>query len=286
MLIRRPCVAGQFYPDNKDDCLEMVKKCLNNSSENHYEDNMIAGIVPHAGWVFSGNTAGKVFTSINPENPPDTFIVLGAVHRYGVKNYSVFPSGAWDTPLGEIKVDEKLAEIVLSSDLFENSPSSHDREHSIEVHLPFISYLFPQTKILPIACPPFPDSYDRGLKLAEIVSGYSGKVVVIASTDLTHYGPSYGFTPMGIGAGAQEWVKKENDGKFIEFALNLDGDAIIPYANKTQCACGSGAVACAVGFAKSSGVPHGKLLDYTNSLASGYGRGNDFVGYCSIIYTP
>lgn len=285
MPIRRPCVAGQFYPGDKDTCIEMIKICLDNSCAGQYENSLIAGIVPHAGWVYSGSTAGMVFNSIDPEDTPDTFIFLGAVHRGGVRKNSVYSSGAWNTPMGDILIDENLAHALLASDLFEDNCSAHDREHSIEVNLPFISYLFPNAKILPIACPPMHDSYSMGIKLSEIVSSYKGKVIVIASTDLTHYGPSYGFAPMGIGNKAQEWVKNENDAKFIELSINLDGEAIVPYANKTGSACGAGAVAATVAFAKATGAKCGKLLNYTNSLAAGFARNSqDFVGYASIIF--
>ncbi len=288
-MLRKPSVAGQFYPGDKKDCVSMIDEILSFSPEISSTGNIVAAIVPHAGWVYSGPTAAKVFLSLDRENPPDTFVFLGAVHRYGVDQPSVYPQGAWETPLGNAEIDTELASLVLSglSGMVMDNPKAHANEHSIEVNIPFVLHMFPAAKILPIACPPLASSYELGLKLGKIIASCNKKVVVIASTDLTHYGPSYGFAPRGVGKKAEEWVKEENDAKLLQMALDFNGESIVPYTSISHSACGGGAVACVIGCAKSLGAKNSKLLEYTNSLemVPEFRRGNDFVGYCSIIYT-
>ena len=114
MQIRRPVVAGQFYPDNRAECIQMIEQCLPDRTPDDLPGQIFGGIVPHAGWVYSGPTAAKVFAAIRSRSTPTTFVVFSAVHRWGADRAAVYASGAWSTPLGEIAVDDELAQAVLA----------------------------------------------------------------------------------------------------------------------------------------------------------------------------
>lgn len=288
MLIRQPAVRGQFYPDSEKECLDMTEIFMREAASSVEKNRgMTGGIAPHAGWVFSGATAAKLFASV-PETP-DVFVFAGAVHRYGVAKPSLFSQGQWVTPLGNLSVDEELAKEVLESldgRIVEN-PAAHEGEHSIEVLLPFVAALFPGAKILPIAWPPVGNSYEIGLALAETLKKSGKKFQVIASTDLTHYGPGYGFMPAGSGPEAKRWVKEVNDGKLLELILYLKGEEIIPYVRESQSACGAGGVTAAVAQAKAAGVTEGTLLEYITSsdrMPPRY-RSENFVCYAGVCFS-
>ena len=104
MQTRKPAVAGQFYAGNQAQCLAELKECLAAGAiESPLPDTIVAGIVPHAGWVFSGDLAGLVFSAIKRVHEKvDTFIIFGAAHRYLGRNAVIFDQGRWQTPLGEV----------------------------------------------------------------------------------------------------------------------------------------------------------------------------------------
>ena len=167
MQTRKPVVAGQFYAGTPDGCLAELTECLNEREiTTPLTDTIIAGIVPHAGWVFSGSLAAMVFSAIKKQNgSADTFVIFGAAHRYHGIEPVLYDKGAWLTPLGEIPIDEELAQEVLDSGLAEANPGAHTYEHSIEVQVPFVQHLFPDAKILPVLTPPANQAIELGAAL-------------------------------------------------------------------------------------------------------------------------
>jgi AmmeMemoRadiSam system protein B len=246
--------------------------------------------VPHAGWTYSGSLAALVFSAIKNQNKTvDTFIIFGTAHRYFEPTPAVYDKGCWLTPLGEIFIDEQLAELVLKTDLCISEPASHRNEHSIEVQVPFIQYLFPQAKILPIITPPTGGSIDLGFAAGQIIkSNTEKKIVCIGSTDLTHYGPGYGFIPMGVGPEAIEWSSKVNDKQFIDMAIQLEPERMLANAAENGNACGPGAAAATVAAAKKIGRKKGTLLAYTNSSDVCIKKmgtiSSESVGYAAIVF--
>ncbi len=291
MSLRMPVVSGQFYPEDKKSCLDMIEYCLRKTKDAVKIEDVKAIIVPHAGWIFSGPTAVRAFVSV--EEAPDTVIMLGAVHRYGFNTPALYGKGSWKSPLGEVQIDEELSDIIEAnlSDSVMVSPGAHNNEHSIEVNVPFVQYFFPSAKILPIACPPFEEIYKIGEELGDILKKQKKKILLLASSDLTHYGHSYGFTPQGAGPDAKKWVREVNDGSLIQYALDLESEKIVPYANESQSACGGGAIALLTAVVKKLGAVNSKLLEYTTSADSmpesmkmGRTQDNNFVAYASIAY--
>jgi len=290
MQIREPVVAGQFYPSGQDTCVNEINECLQQAAiSKSLPETIVAGIVPHAGWTFSGRLAAMVFSAIKQQHEMvDTFVIFGATHGYFGALPAIYDTGAWTTPLGEISIDEELAIVVLDTSQAISDLGAHRAEHSIEVQVPFIQHLFPDARILPILVPPNEQAVSLGEAVSEIISQATKKIVCIGSTDLTHYGPSYGFTPMGTRADAFRWASSINDRKFIDSALNLDPQTMLAEATENYNACGPGAAAAAVAAAKKLGSTQGLLLAHTNSneimLQKMGTSSSDSVGYAAIIF--
>ena len=291
MQIRKPIVAGQFYPGSNDDCLKQIAEILESLPTNQdLPSTIAAGIVPHAGWTFSGRTAAMVFWAIKQlHEKVNTFVIFGAAHSYYGNKPAVYNKGCWETPLGQIAVDEELAEAVLDAGPAESNCNAHRGEHSIEVQIPFIQQLFPGAKILPVLTPPSEQAITLGRNIGSLISQQKQKkIICIGSTDLTHYGPRYGFTPMGTGHEALEWADQVNDRQFIDLAVELEPQAILDGAAENYYACGPGAAAATIASAKTQGVEKGILLEHTNSnqvMLQQFGEaGDDSVGYTAIIF--
>ncbi len=291
MQTRKPTVAGQFYPGQHDSCISNINECLDaRTLSESLPGTIVAGIVPHAGWTFSGSLAALVFSAIKQQHEKvHTFVIFGAAHSYFGKSPAVCNRGIWETPLGEAAVDEELADAGLSAGPAVSDPNAHLGEHSIEVQVPFIQHLFAGAKILPILVPPTEQAIALGTRVGEIISqDEHKKIVCIGSTDLTHYGPRYGFAPMGTGEKALQWAQKVNDEKFIDLALKLKPEDLLAGAVENCNACGPGAAAATVAAAKKLGSQHGLLLAHTSSnevmLHKMGTASDDSVGYAAVVF--
>jgi len=291
MRTRKPIVAGQFYPAQHHSCIHEINECLDaGPPSDSLPESIVAGIVPHAGWTFSGALAALVFAAIRQQHEKvHTFVILGAAHGYFGAAPAICASGVWETPLGEAAIDEGLAEMVLSTGAAVNNPEAHLCEHSIEVQVPFIQYLFAGARILPIIVPPVDAAVALGTHLGEVISRQEQKkIICIGSTDLTHYGPRYGFMPKGTGKEALEWAEKVNDRQFIDLALKLEAAELLANAAKNSNACGPGAAAATVAAAKRLGCQSGLLLGQTTSdkvmLEKMGTTSTDAVGYAAIVF--
>lgn len=286
---RRMFWAGRFYPADTDDCgRELRAYTAPGHAPAAPSGPARAGIVPHAGWVYSGATAGKVFSAIKNNGSPRVFIVLGAAHRMAGDRPAVYPAGAWETPLGTVPVHEETACAILGDATTgaRDDPRLHDGEHSIEVQLPFIRMLFPDAAVVPVLAPPAPAALELGRAIGEIIADNPpGDIVAIASADLTHYGYDYGFAPKGAGREALAWVRDVNDKRFIDNAVSGDAAAILEDAPRYHNTCGAGAAAAAVAAARHTGATPGALVHYTTSHdVMPRGEPSMFVGYAGIVF--
>jgi AmmeMemoRadiSam system protein B len=230
-----------------------------------------------------------VFSAIKQQHEKvHTFIIFGAAHGYYGRSPAVYDTGSWITPLGEVAIDEDLADTVLESTEAVGDSMAHRTEHSIEVQVPFIQHLFSGANILPILVPPTENAVALGTGIGDIINrSENEKIVCIGSTDLTHYGPRYGFTPMGAGAEALKWASDVNDREFIDLALKLEPKKMLTSAAENYNACGAGAAAATVAVAKELGRTEALLLAHTNSnevmLHKMGTTSTDSVGYAAII---
>ncbi len=300
MQIREPVVAGQFYPEDRETCLAEIRACLPAQVPHEgLSESLVGGLVPHAGWTFSGALAALVFSTIKRRRAKvDTFVIFGAAHGYFGAQPVIDGSDAWDTPLGRTHLDGPLREAVRESGTAGIDSSAHRHEHSIEVQVPFIQFLFPDARILPIIVPATDAALRLGAAVAEVSLAHRDlkkgaapdppSQVFIGSTDLTHYGPRYGFTPMGVGSDALHWASEVNDRQFIELALALEPERLLANALENGNACGPGAAAAAVAAAQRLGTRQGVLLAHTNSnevmLREMGTASRDSVGYAAIVF--
>jgi AmmeMemoRadiSam system protein B len=290
MMVRDPIVSGQFYPDGRAQCLAQIRKCVPSDVDaSSLPPRLFGGIVPHAGWSYSGPTAGRVFAALATRRTPATVVLFGADHARATRTAVMFGTGRWTSPLGEVAIDDRLAERIMGmTNLITDDPYAHDREHSIEVQIPFLQHVWPEARILPIIVAPTPQAVEVGKAVGRTIEAHKTDALVVGSTDLTHYGANYGFMPRGIGSDALKWAKDVNDRRLIDVVLKLDADGVIPQAATDRSACGAGAVASAIAACRQLGADQAVLLEHTTSYEV---AGRTFyespamaVGYAGIVF--
>ncbi|MBI4603607.1 MAG: AmmeMemoRadiSam system protein B [Planctomycetes bacterium] len=251
---------------------------------------LVAAAAPHAGWRYSGGVAARALKALADRSSPRALVLLGAVHREWLEASAVYPSGSWETPLGPVPVDRDLAAEVLRelAGLVEENPGAHASEHSLEVLLPMVHEIFPGVPVVPVMVPPEAAPEELGRRLARVVAdrvGTARAVAAVASTDLTHYGPHYGFTPAGTGEKAHAWMQA-NDRRILSLAERLEAESIPREAHAHRNACGAGALAACVAFARELGSRGGTVLEHTDSfeVAREDSELVTAVGYAGIVF--
>lgn len=291
MIIRQPAVAGSFYPAEPAACRQQVKEFTESAQKRPaVERRIVGGVVPHAGWICSGAVAAGVIEQIGLQRNPAVAVIFGAVHVPLAGEHGwLFPFGAWRSPLGDIPVDERIGKRVCDRTvLIDSAPSAHDREHSIEVEVPFIQHMLPQAAIVPIMVPVVESAAALGAAVGQACRDFGVDAVFLASTDLTHYGPSYGFMPEGVGSEGLRWAKEVNDRRMIDLMLAMREHDVVREAIANRNACGPGAVAATIAACKAYGATGAMLLEHTTSYEVLRGRfgepPRDAVGYSGLVF--
>jgi len=281
--IRQPVFAGSWYPAGASECEQEIEGFLAEGQSLAPPDReLVAGIVPHAGWYFSGSIACNVIHCLKGDAPPDVIVVFG-MHLHPGSTCYMMAEGAWKTPFGEIAVEEKLAAEIAGKFQFKiETPQDFSQDNTIELQLPFIKYFFKDAKILAMGVPPNKTSLDIGRAVAAVSRQMGLSIKVIGSTDLTHYGRNYGFVSQGSGKQAVDWVRNENDRRVIDAMLAMEPEKVIAEARASQNACCSGAAATAIETAKHLGAKHADELAYATSYDKS--PGESFVGYVGIVF--
>jgi AmmeMemoRadiSam system protein B len=271
MNLRDSCLPAGWYPRDPGE----IKKFLGAYSEK--SRNSRAVIAPHAGWFYSGMTAACALSALDRE--ADTIAVIGGHLPKGAPFLFACESGV-KTPFGVMMIDNELQEslgkqLAWKPDLYQ--------DNTVEVLLPMAHYFFPDAKLLWVRFPANFESYQAGRILAETAGKLGRRVAAVGSTDLTHYGDNYGFSPAGRGKKALAWVQDINDAAFIRAVLSGDPRKVLSRAVEDSSACSAGAVLGAMGFASSAGAGTAELLDYRTSADALEGETPDsFVGYAAI----
>lgn len=282
MRVRRASFAGSWYPDIPEACEREIKQFLGKKTLEIPEGPWVGGIVPHAGWYFSGEIACRVIQALKTGTPPDLFILFG-MHLHPASPNYIMTEGAWETPFGEIAVETELAQSLAERFPFRiETARNHAKDNTIELQLPFIKYFYPKARIVPLGLPPREASLEIGKAAAEISSELGMHARVIGSTDLTHYGFNYGFIPQGTGASAVSWVRNENDRKVIDAMLAMNPTGVIEEALVNQNACCSGAAAAAMAAGKALGASSAMQTAYATSYDKS--PGDSFVGYVGVLF--
>lgn len=263
--VRKPAVAGQFYPAAPEALRRAAQQYIDESGIDPAPGNVTTIVSPHAGYVYSGPTAGHAYARIAGKQP-GRVIVMGCSHHFPIDTASVYTSGSFETPLGCFPIDEPFAE-RLARETNSRSVQPHQGEHSLEVQLPFLALAIGIVPIVPVLFggPVRGWHADIGRRLAEMVEADD---LVIVSTDLSHY--------------CSESEANALDKHSIEVVLSKDWSAFASGIEDRSCSmCGASAVTVAMAYASARKADAWRMLDYrTSGAASGdYSR---VVGYAAL----
>ncbi|MBQ4492736.1 MAG: AmmeMemoRadiSam system protein B [Deltaproteobacteria bacterium] len=270
--IREAVVAGRFYPAEPDVLRKMLGGFLGGASTSEAAATPGAALsmmVPHAGYCYSGAIAGAVFGSAPI---PERVILLGPNHTGKGRPWSVYASGSWRTPLGDVKVDEELASAILQGcPGTAADEAAHRFEHSLEVELPFLQVLSPETEIVPICIGA--GSQEQliafGENLAKVVKASPHRILMVVSSDMTHYEPAE--------------VAAEKDRLALAHMLALDAAGLYQTVRGRRITmCGILPMTVMLAAARRLGAAKGVLVRYGNS-GQAKNDGAPVVGYAGVV---
>jgi len=277
--LRQPAVAGSFYEVDSKSLNKQIEDCFLHKlgpgkipPVNPKRQNNIVGLVsPHAGYMYSGPVAANGFYRIALGGKPDTIIILGPNHRGFGEDISIMAEGKWKTPLGELEIDAEIAEDILkNSKTIKNDKKAHQYEHSIEVQLPFIQYIYGNNiKFVPICMTRQDINTDIEIAKSICSSVVDKNILIIASSDFTHYEPQE----------YAENVDKQAINAILEFNPKKLYD-IIYRQNLTMC--GPGPITVMLIICEILGAKKAELLKYATS-GDVSGIFNQVVGYASLV---
>jgi len=269
-MVRRAAVAGQFYSSSKSALLKELERCfLSPLGPGRLPElvrdgpRRIAGaVVPHAGLIFSGPVAAHVYADMASDGMPETVVVIGPNHT-GYGRAVSASSEDFETPLGIVRSDRDI--VARLKGVVEIDRAAHLYEHSLEVQLPFLQYLDPEVKVVPIVMgrQDLIMARETAKVLREACAGKD--VVMLASTDFSHYLPAE--------------AARERDGMVLERILRLDAEGVIDVVEKNDISmCGYGPVATMI---MACGGSRARLLHYGNS--GDVRPMGDVVGYAAAV---
>jgi MEMO1 family protein len=277
--------AGAWYPASAQECETTIKEFIKEGQDS-LTGNFAGGIVPHAGWYFSGSIACRVIASLQSgeksDGKTDTIILFGA-HMHVQSEPFILSCGSLETPFGDIEVDSELTELICAAiSIRKKPPSMFPDENALELQYPFIRYFFPNSKIVVMGVAPSSFAAVIGDMTVNEALKMSRKIRIIGSTDMSHYGPNFGFTPAGTGEKAVEWVRNTNDRSAIDAMLAMNEEEIIKQGLTKHNMCCPGAAAATAVAAKKLGAAQGVELAYASSYEKS--ASPSFVGYSGILY--
>lgn len=283
MIKRKAFVAGSFYEATKDSLSQQLINCFKHDigpgelpEKNSQNERKTIGVIsPHAGYVFSGPVAAHHFLYLSKENIPNTVIILGPDHRGLGKDVSIMTKGQWETPFGPVEIDQKISEAILIHDeqkIIKDDSKAHLFEHSIEVQLPFLQFIYPKKefKIIPICISN--QRLNTMIYLANILFQVTKEqsCLFVASSDFSHYEDNI--------------TVKRKDMEAIDNILSMDSNRFYEKIHQNGATiCGPGAIAVIIEICKKKGIKEGKLLKYATS-GDISGMYDKVVGYSSIIF--
>lgn len=285
-MLRKACVAGQFYSSNRGGLITEIENCFKSDIGPNKlpeplkpgsTDRFKGGVVPHAGYYYSGHEAAHTYLRMYELGLPDTVIIIGPCHRsFSDAEIGVYPGDGFETPFGVCDIDTDLASKIAGKRPFKFDENVHCFEHSIEVQLPFLQYIYEkarkQLKIVPLCVA------DQGLDTALLAAGaiseitgglFEKKVALIASSDFSHYIPAD--------------VARKIDRYAIDEILRLDVEKMYEMIDKYDISmCGYGPITICIESLR-------KLYDIEPTLLK-YGSSGDVrpmpevVGYAAISF--
>jgi hypothetical protein len=268
--IRRSVIAGTWYPGNPKILRADIENYLHNVPDEKIEGNIAGLIVPHAGYMYSGQVAAYAYKIIKGE-PFDAIVVIGPSHRTIFHGISLYNRGGYETPLGVIPVDVAFAnDIMAQSEMISHIPGAHAQEHSIEIQLPFLQVSLGAFRFVPVIMGE--QDLQTCKALAEsIVKGVGNRrVLIVGSSDLSHFH-------------AYEKAVKL-DSLVLKHIEKMDDKGLIKDLESNVCeACGGGPAAVAMMVSEKLGAKKVKILKYANS-GDVTGDRRSVVGYASVVF--
>jgi AmmeMemoRadiSam system protein B len=268
-MLRLPAVAGQFYPADPRELTHLIRKFTTDESVKE-KVRARACMVPHAGYIYSGNVAGAVFSQLAL---PKKIIVLGVRHRPPGADLAIVLEGAWRTPLGDAPIDTGLArKLQAACPLLEEDSVAHSREHSLEVEIPFLQVLDPGFSFVPVAVGTlrYEALHELGMALARVLQEKGQELLVVASSDMNHY--------------ESDQATRVKDKQAIEQLEAVDPQGLYEVCRKERVSmCGLGPAVAMLTAIKQLGVSRGELMRYATS-GDVNGDYDAVVGYAGMIF--
>jgi AmmeMemoRadiSam system protein B len=273
MKTRESSLPRGWYPREKKEISHFLSEFTGKG-----ESHAFAAVAPHAGWFYSGKIAARAVSSLRGDI--DTLVIIGG--HLPARYPALFAlEDAVSTPLGAMPIDAGLRSALMRE---LGGQEDRYRDNTVEVLLPMAHYFFSEAQLLWLRLPADLSAYEAGKTLSALSGGRA--VAVIASTDLTHYGPNYGYAPKGCGRQALDWVREVNDRKLIQAVEAGDPALALERAQADYSSCSAGAVLGAMGFASGKGLGPARLLEYGTSADAEktVGIPDSFVGYAAMLF--
>ncbi|MFP4082334.1 MAG: AmmeMemoRadiSam system protein B [Candidatus Aminicenantes bacterium] len=263
---RKAAVAGYFYPQREKELRKMIRDMVDPGKK---KEKSIGVVSPHAGYVYSGPVAGAVFSSVQL---PERFVILGPSHRGMASRIAIMREGVWEMPFGDVPVDSELADLITkSSGIISEDSEAHLHEHSLEVQLPFIQFFKQNFSIVPVcvaSSAAFEELEELGKAIARAAREKKQEVMVVASTDMSHY--------------IQQEIAEKKDFMAINKILELDAKGLYEVVSDEGISmCGFQPTTSAVVACKALGASSAELIKYQTSgdITGDY---SEVVGYSGI----
>ena len=268
--LRKSIIAGSWYPEDPSILRGDIARYIKNVPDRELTGDVVGLIVPHAGYMYSGQVAAHAYKLIQGKKY-DAVILIGPSHRVAFGGVSICSQGAYETPLGVIPVDENIAcEMKRLSSIIIDLPAAHAREHSLEIQLPFLQIALGAFPFIPLVMGDQNVATCRELVDAVCQVAKDCHVLIVASSDLSHF---------------HDYKKaKELDGIVLRHIQDIDAEGLLDSLahDKTE-ACGGGPMAVTMLAAHKLGAPQSLLLKYANS-GDVTGDKSSVVGYASAVY--
>lgn len=264
-MLRQPAVAGQFYPGNPEELRTELSALIPDFAEKKQVFGIMA---PHAGYVYSGAIAGKVYSIIRI---PPTVLVLGPNHHGTGEGAALYPAGAWQTPLGPVTINSRLNTLITHhAPLVSHDTLAHRFEHSLEVQIPFLQALRPDVTIsaLCLAHGSYDSLRELGAGIAAAIQAYGEEVLIVASSDMTHY--------------ESATTAKRKDLLALDRVLSFDAEGLLRICRAERISmCGAVPAAVMLVAAQLLGATRAELVAYGNS-GDITGDDRQVVGYAAV----
>jgi MEMO1 family protein len=270
-MTRPPAVAGKFYPSDSRELARQIDQFTNAATAAAGKPKIAARgcVVPHAGYIYSGHVAGAVYASIEI---PARCILMGPRHYPRGEAMAILTAGSFATPLGEAEIDSALARaLVYECPRLREDAAAHEREHSLEVEIPFLQRLAGDFRFVPVVLGTdrYPAIEELGCAVARVVAAHTQPVLVIASSDMNHY--------------ENDEITRAKDERAIARILALDPQGLYETVRSEQISmCGYAATVAMLVAVRELGATEARLVRYATS-GDINGEHEHVVGYAGIV---